>query len=166
MLAIFGSFTEDLLILLVAFLLFGRRFPEMAGNIGRKLYQFRRGVDDLKQELTKPIREQLQNPVREMAEAARGVVRDVESDVRRTAQKAAEGLSPSAPDSVHHADPEGGLGRPGSSEEPGAGAASTEQAPAARPFSYPGIVPTAALSRPAAESGNVADSGGSAPPAA
>jgi len=165
-LAIFGSFTEDLLILLVAFLLFGRKFPEMAGNIGRKLYQFRRGVDDLKQELTKPIRDQLQNPVREMAEAARGVVRDVESDVRRTAQKAAEGLTPSSPDLVHHADPEGGLGRPVSHEEPSASPAPTDQAPAARPFSYPGIVPTAALPKSAAESSSVPDSGSSASPGA
>ena len=71
-LAIIGSSVyEDLFILLVAIVLFGHKFPEVATTLGRRIYQFRRGLDDLRSEITRPIRDKIETPLREAAEEAR-----------------------------------------------------------------------------------------------
>lgn len=85
MLAIFGSLSSDFLILVVALLLFGKRFPEIATTLGRKMYQFKRGLEDLKMEIAKPIRDELQAPLREASEMAKSAARSVDADVRGAA---------------------------------------------------------------------------------
>lgn len=85
---ILGSFEQDFVFLLLALVLFGRRLPDVANTLGRKMYQLRRGMDEMKNEITKPIREQIEAPIRDAAEAARRAAAEAEADVRATAEKA------------------------------------------------------------------------------
>ncbi|MBI3819280.1 MAG: twin-arginine translocase TatA/TatE family subunit [Planctomycetes bacterium] len=85
---ILGSFEQDILFVVIALLLFGRRLPEVAGTLGRKVYQFRRGLDEMKSEISKPIRDSIEAPIREAAQSARSAVDEARADVNRTAAEA------------------------------------------------------------------------------
>jgi Sec-independent protein translocase protein TatA len=128
-LAIFGTFEQDLLFVLIALVLFGKRLPEVANTMGRKMYQFRKGLDEMKSEIAKPIREQLEAPIREATEIARQAARDAERDVRLAAERAKKDVD----DSVSKAHAALGPGDAGASS-----AAVKGGAPARNPFPYPG----------------------------
>ncbi|MFN0206247.1 MAG: twin-arginine translocase TatA/TatE family subunit [Planctomycetota bacterium] len=85
---ILGSFEQDILFVVIALLLFGRRLPEVASSLGKKMHQFRRGLDDMKSEITKPIRDSIEAPIRDVTNSARTALRDAGADVRRTAEEA------------------------------------------------------------------------------
>lgn len=87
-LAIFGSVYEDLVILVAALLLFGKRFPEVATTLGRKVYQFRRGVDDLKREIAKPLRDEIEAPLREASKLASDATDSMNEHLREAAREA------------------------------------------------------------------------------
>jgi sec-independent protein translocase protein TatA len=54
-LAIFGlpGGTEWIVILLVALLLFGRRLPDVARSMGKSIVEFKRGLNEVKDEIDK-----------------------------------------------------------------------------------------------------------------
>lgn len=85
---ILGSFEQDLFFIVVALLLFGKRLPEVAGKMGRKMYQFRRGIDEMKSELSRPIRESIEAPIRDAADSARGAMSQARADMERAAAAA------------------------------------------------------------------------------
>jgi Sec-independent protein translocase protein TatA len=93
---ILGSFEQDLLFLLVALILFGKRLPDVASTMGRKMYQFRRGIDEMKNEIARPLREQLEAPLREAAETARRAAEDTHRELRSTAEVAHSELNDAA----------------------------------------------------------------------
>jgi Sec-independent protein translocase protein TatA len=95
--ALIGSFYEDLFILLVALLLFGKRFPEVATTLGRKLYQLRRGMDELRAEISRPIRDEIERPLRDAANEARSAVTDADAQIRALAEPDEPGRAPSGP---------------------------------------------------------------------
>lgn len=45
--------TEWLVILIVALLLFGKRLPEVMRSLGRSVTEFKRGMNDLQEEIQK-----------------------------------------------------------------------------------------------------------------
>ncbi len=153
MLAIIGSsLSEDVLILLVAFLLFGKRFPEVAGKIGQKLFQFRKGMDDLKLELSRPIREQVEGPLRDAMRSARSSVDEARSGFER-AQRSIES-TPATTAAAAAAS----IASPGKSTSPKSGGSP----PARRPLAYPGTTspdatPGSANTSPAAGTPNASE---------
>lgn len=144
---ILGSFEQDLLFLLVALVLFGKRLPEVASGLGRKVYQFRRGLDEMKSEITKPIREQIEAPLREVAETARRASEDAQREVRSTAESARSDFNAS-------------VARAGSPDQAVVPVAAGSAAPPANPFPYP----RAPRGAPEAPEDDASDAGRRAPP--
>jgi sec-independent protein translocase protein TatA len=120
---ILGSFEQDILFVVIALLLFGRRLPEVAGKFGKKMYQFRRGLDEMKSEIAKPIRDSIEAPIREASASARSAFYEAHDDVRRTALDARAELHQLATESSTAIQP----------PQPPA----PTSAPATQPFPYP-----------------------------
>lgn len=132
---IFGSFEQDILFIVIALLLFGKRLPEVAGSMGRKMHQFRRGLDEMKSEITKPIRESIEQPIREAASSARTAMDQARTDI----QKAADGARVSSGEMDAGANVASVASAAAAGETPPAASAP------AHPFPYPNA------SRPAGE---------------
>ncbi len=73
MLALFGnlSFSEILLIAVVAVMVFGKRLPEVAGQTVRQVAKLRRNLDDLRRESG------IDRELRDVSGALRGLSRDM-----------------------------------------------------------------------------------------
>ena len=56
--------------------------------MGRKMYQSRRGLDEMKSEISRPIREHLEAPLRDAADTARRAAEDAHHEVRSSADVA------------------------------------------------------------------------------
>lgn len=61
---------EIIIILVVALLIFGRRLPEIARNIGKSLSEFKKGIHEAKEE-----KDKIENDIREIRN-------DVEKEVK------------------------------------------------------------------------------------
>lgn len=64
---------EMIIILVVALVLFGRRLPEIARNIGKSLTEFKKGINEAKEvkdEFTKDVSEFKDDVVKETRDAA------------------------------------------------------------------------------------------------
>lgn len=53
---------EWLIILVVAVLLFGRRLPEIARGMGKSLTEFKKGIKEAENEVTKPVDDDVVSP--------------------------------------------------------------------------------------------------------
>lgn len=53
---------EWLIILVVAVLLFGRRLPEIARGMGKSLTEFKKGIKEAENEVTKPVEDDVVSP--------------------------------------------------------------------------------------------------------
>lgn len=126
---ILGTFEQDLVFLLVALVLFGKRLPEVANTVGRKVIQFRRGIDEMKSEITKPIREHLEAPIREASNLARQAALDAERDVRLAAERAEREVAEAKSTTRQMLDTGGA---------PACAPAEGPPAPIRDPFPYPG----------------------------
>jgi len=62
---------EVIVILVVALLIFGRRLPEIARNIGKSLTEFKKGINEAKE-----TRDDVENDVREIKD-------DISKEVRK-----------------------------------------------------------------------------------
>lgn len=139
---ILGSFENDLLFVVVALLLFGRRLPEVASSLGRKAYQFRRGLDEMKSQITQPLRESIEAPLRDAADSTRAAFRDADRDIRAAANEAridrmVEGRFHEArTGSIAAGAPAGAV--PGAGTTSPMDSSTTTLSPSASPFPYPG----------------------------
>jgi len=63
MLAVFGlGHWEIIAILVVALLLFGRRLPEVARNLGKGIVEFKKGVRGIEDDVDREATKKLENP--------------------------------------------------------------------------------------------------------
>ena len=62
---------EIIVILVVALLIFGRRLPEIASNIGKSLTEFKKGVHEAKE-----VKDDLENDVKEIKDEVVKEVKD------------------------------------------------------------------------------------------
>ena len=53
---------EWIIILIVAVLLFGRRLPEIARGMGKSLTEFKKGIKEAENEVTKPVEDDIVTP--------------------------------------------------------------------------------------------------------
>jgi len=53
---------EWIIILVIAVLLFGRRLPEIARGMGKSLTEFKKGIKEAENEVTKPVEDEILRP--------------------------------------------------------------------------------------------------------
>ncbi len=53
---------EWIIILVIAVLLFGRRLPEIARGMGKSLTEFKKGIKEAENEVTKPVEDDIVSP--------------------------------------------------------------------------------------------------------
>jgi len=68
MLAWMPGWPELLVILVVALLIFGRRLPEIARNIGKSLTEFKKGVHEAEDEANK-VKDDVVNEIKDATES-------------------------------------------------------------------------------------------------
>ncbi|MBW8035334.1 MAG: twin-arginine translocase TatA/TatE family subunit [Planctomycetes bacterium] len=56
---------EWIIILVIAVLLFGRRLPEIARGMGKSLTEFKKGIKEAENEVTKPVEDDIAPPAPE-----------------------------------------------------------------------------------------------------
>ena len=61
---------EWIIILVVAVLLFGRRLPEIARGMGKSLTEFKKGVKEAQEEVTKTVDEDIAPPAPEASSSS------------------------------------------------------------------------------------------------
>lgn len=54
---------ELLVILVIAVLIFGRRLPEIAKGMGKSLTEFKKGINEAKNDVTSAVEEDIDSPV-------------------------------------------------------------------------------------------------------
>ena len=54
--------TEWIIILIIAVLLFGRRLPEIARGMGKSLTEFKKGIKEAENEVTKTVEDDIVSP--------------------------------------------------------------------------------------------------------
>ncbi|MEZ5966615.1 MAG: twin-arginine translocase TatA/TatE family subunit [Planctomycetota bacterium] len=102
---------EFALIMAVGLLLFGKNLPEVGRQVGKSIVEFKRGLNQLKQQVTedpalREARNALQDLKREV-EAPRKLLSDVRDPVRMFENLTHQDLATPGPDAQHEPQPSG-----------------------------------------------------------